>query len=382
MTNKKTTVMAVVAFVLLIFGILMQTMSDKLEKIEEEPVIDETISLVAVGDNLLHTKVIQSGKQEDGTYEFSHIFENLQPQIKKADLAAINQETIFGGDDLGFSGYPLFNSPTGMGRTLVKEGFDIVLHATNHTLDKGSKGVEHAIEFWKEFPKVSVIGINESQEAQDKVKIKKVKGAKIALLNYTYDTNGIPMPSGKEYLVNLIDEEKIEKDSLYAEEKADFTVCFMHWGEEYHLEASKEQTELAEKMCEWGVDLIIGTHPHVLQPVEWVMSENGNSALCYYSLGNFVSSQREAVNLLCGMADVKLHFDGEKVYISEHELVPLITHYDRGLNNFTVYRLKDYNDELAAKHGVSAFDGKVSVKRWQDMLDKILGTQDVTVAES
>ena len=380
MEDKKVSVLAALAVILLFFGILMQSMSKELEEVKE-PVIDETISLVAVGDNLLHIKVIKSGLQEDGTYEFSHIFENLQPQIKEADLAAINQETIFGGDDLGFTGYPLFNSPTGMGRTLVKEGFDVVLHATNHTLDKGVKGVEHAMEFWKEFPKVSVIGINESVEAQNKVKIKKVKGAKIALLNYTYDTNGIPMPEGKEYLVNLIDEEKIEKDALYAEEKADFTVCFMHWGEEYHVEASESQTELAKKMCEWGVDLIIGTHPHVLQPVEWITSEKGNTALCFYSLGNFVSSQRDAVNLLCGMADVKLHFDGKKVYISEHELVPLITHYDSGLNNFTVYRLADYTDELAGKHGVAAFDGKVSIKRWQDMFDEIVGKPDVIVAE-
>lgn len=348
--------------------------------ISEKTKINETISLIAAGDNLLHMNVVNSGKKEDGTYDFSHLFKDIQPMFSEADIAVINQETIFGGDDLGYSGYPAFNSPTDMGRTLAKEGFDVVLHATNHTLDKGANGVQNTIDFWKEYPEICVLGINESKEEQDKVKIINVKGANIALLNYTYGTNGINPPKGKEYIVNVIDEEKIEKDAAFAEENADFTIAFMHWGEEYSTTVGESQKRLAEKMCNWGVDLIIGAHPHVLQPVEWIYSDDDKSTLCYYSLGNFVSGQREAVNLLGGIADIKLVYDGEKVTVNDFDLIPTITHYDANLKNFSVYKFENYSDEMAKNHGVKAFDGKVSVERWNEILDKILGEYAVSVS--
>lgn len=348
--------------------------------ISEKTKINETISLIAAGDNLLHMNVVNSGKKEDGTYDFSHLFKDIQPMFSEADIAVINQETIFGGDDLGYSGYPAFNSPTDMGRTLAKEGFDVVLHATNHTLDKGANGVQNTIDFWKEYPEICVLGINESKEEQDKVKIINVKGANIALLNYTYGTNGINPPKGKEYIVNVIDEEKIEKDAAFAEENADFTIAFMHWGEEYSTTVGESQKRLAEKMCNWGVDLIIGAHPHVLQPVEWIYSDDDKSTLCYYSLGNFVSGQRDAVNLLGGIADIKLVYDGEKVTVNDFDLIPTITHYDANLKNFSVYKFENYSDEMAKNHGVKAFDGKVSVERWNEILDKILGEYAVSVS--
>lgn len=336
--------------------------------VKEEPVIDETISIYVLGDNLLHMPVIASGLQEDGSYDFSHIFVNLQPEIKNADMAVIGQETIYGGDELGYSGYPQFNSPTDMGRTLVKEGFDTILHASNHVLDKGGSGVENTLAFWEEYPEINVLGINRSEEEKQKVDIVEVKGAKLALLNYTYGTNGLSVPSGKEYLVNYIDEEKIEADAAYSEENADFTIAFMHWGTEYSSKPDEAQKTLALKMCEWGVDLIVGSHPHVIEPVEWVESENGNKMLVYYSLGNFVSRQVKANNLLGGIADVDLHYDGEAVKIDDFEFVPIVTHYDVTHTKFAVYQLSEYTNELAAGHGVAGYNGAVSVERWKEMI--------------
>lgn len=342
----------------------------------EKQVINETISIVTVGDNLLHMPVINSGKKADGTYEYSHLFEKLQPLFKEADVAVIGQETVFGGAHLGYSGYPLFNSPSDMGKTLVDEGFDIVLHASNHVLDKWASGIENTLAFWEDYPGITVLGINKSEEEKQEVDIIEVKGAKLAVLNYTYGTNGLVLPSDKTYLVNYIDEEKMQQDIKFAEENADFTIAFMHWGTEYSTSPDESQKELCEDMCNWGVDLVIGAHPHVIEPVEWYTSENGNEMLVYYSLGNYVSRQLEARNLLGGLADIELKFNGERVYIHDYSFMPIVTHYDTSFSSFAVYPLKEYTNSLAAKHGVASRDGAVSVERWKAMVDEVFEGYD------
>ncbi len=343
--------------------------------------VNETISILALGDNLLHMPVINSGKKADETYDYTHFFDKLQPEIRDADISVIGQETVFAGKEMGYSGYPLFNSPSDMGKTLVNEGFDVVLHASNHVMDKLTVGIENTLAFWTNYPDVTVLGINESEMDKYTIDIKEVKGAKIAMLNYTYGTNGIAIPADKEYLVNLIDEEKIHSDARYAEENADFTIAFMHWGTEYSISPDLVQKDLAEKMCQWGVDLIIGSHPHVIEPVEWITSENGNEMLVYYSLGNFVSRQLEARNLLGGVADVTLTYDGEDVVISDYSFMPIVTHYDTTYTIFDVYPLKEYSNDIAVGHGVATHDGAVSVERFRNMVDETFEGYDVSVLE-
>ena len=343
--------------------------------------IKETISILALGDNLLHMPVINSGKKADGTYDYTHFFDKLQPEIRDADISVIGQETVFAGKEMGYSGYPLFNSPSDMGKTLVNEGFDVVLHASNHVMDKLSVGVENTLAFWADYPDVTVLGINESEMDKYTIDIKEVKGAKIAMLNYTYGTNGIAIPADKEYLINLIDEEKIHSDARYAEENADFTIAFMHWGTEYSISPDQVQKDLAEKMCQWGVDLIIGSHPHVIEPVEWITSENGNQMLVYYSLGNFVSRQLEARNLLGGVADVTLTYDGVDVVISDYSFMPIVTHYDTTYTIFDVYPLKEYSNDIAVGHGVASHDGAVSVERFRNMVNETFEGYDVSILD-
>lgn len=351
--------------------------TEKTSITKEEPIIDETITLVALGDNLMHIPVINSGRQEDGSYDYAHLYENLQPMIRDADISVIGQETIFGGDDRGYSGYPLFNSPTDLGRSLVKEEFDVVLHASNHVLDKGESGIENTLEFWKEYPQVTVLGINDSPEDKETIDIMEVKGAKIALLNYTYGANGFMPSASKEYLVNFIDEEKIEKDVKYAEENADFTIAFMHWGIEYSTKADSSQRELAEDMCSWGTDLIIGSHPHVIEPAEWIETKNGNRMFVYYSLGNYVSRQLETLNLLGGVANVTLKYNGKAVSTEEAKFMPIITHYDVTHTRFSVYPLKDYSSELASAHGL----GTVTVPGYYEKVDAIFEDYDKSVLD-
>ena len=359
----------ILIFILIVSGCGRNNEATPVSK--EKQLVNETISIVAVGDNLLHMPVVNSGKQPDGSYDYLHIFSKLQPIFKEADLAVIGEESVFGGEHMGYSGYPLFNSPSDMGKTLVNEGFDIVLHASNHVADKWAEGIENTLAFWETFPQVTVLGINKSEEEKQEVDILEVKGAKLAVLNYTYGTNGISLPSDKSYLVNYIDEEKIQQDVAFAESNSDFTIAFMHWGTEYSFKPDDFQKALCTKMCDWGVDLIIGSHPHVIEPVEWYTSENGNQMLVYYSLGNYVSRQLEAKNLLGGLANIELKFNGERVYIHDYSFMPIVTHYNTQFSGFAVYPLKNYTDALAQGHGVAMKDGAVSVERFRKIVENV-----------
>lgn len=338
-------------------------------KVKETP---ETYSatMITLGDNLLHMPVVNDGKREDGTYDYGHIFKHLREDIVNADLAVIGQETVLGGEELGLSGYPLFNSPTDVGKTLVKEGFDVVLHASNHIMDRNVNGIEKTLEFWRSYPDVTVLGINESEEMKVSADIVEKDGIKFALFNYTYSTNGIPVPQDKEYLVNMLDEKKIEQDIKAVDNEVDFVVVFPHWGNEYQLSASEYQKELALKMCQWGADAIIGSHPHVIQPCEWIKSENGNECVVYYSLGNFVSRQKETKNLLGGMASLEFTKTGDKKSIKA-KFTPIVTQYDYNSRNFAVYKLRSYDDNLAKGHGINLYDGVLTKAKFEDIFKSV-----------
>ena len=355
-----------------LFLVDTSTSTEVVNKTEEIPLKPSEVSLVMVGDNLLHTPLIRNAETADGTHNFDSLYEEMKSYFKNADISVIVQETILGGSEFKYSGYPMFNSPQAVGDAIVNAGFDVVLHATNHTLDKGSKGVENTLKYWKNYPEVKILGINESFDKQNEVSIYEKNGIKFALLNYTDSTNGISLPNGKEYLVNKVNKEKIISDLNHAENNADFTIVFMHWGVEYHFEESKSQSDLATLMCENGADLIMGSHPHVIQPAEWIETENGNKALVFYSLGNYVSRQKEAANLLGIMANVKIYNKGDgTVFIKEASVMPTVTHYNVNSRGFKVYPLKDYTDELAATHGVSQYDGKVSVERFKNIFENV-----------
>ncbi len=199
--------------------------------------------LVMVGDILLHTPVEDAAYDEDtGTYDFHFIFQETEDLIAEADLALVNQEVIIGGEDLGVSGYPNFNAPDEIGDALVDAGFDVICHATNHALDKGSSGILNTISYWNmTYPEIAYVGINDSQEDQDQILYLEENGIRVAVLNYTYGTNGIALPSDMPYAVNLLEESKVVEDLQEAEENADFTIVCPHWGTEYSLEVSSEQ---------------------------------------------------------------------------------------------------------------------------------------------
>ncbi len=316
---------------------------------------DATVSLIAVGDNLIHNTLIDSGRQSDGSYNYDALYADFKQYIEPADIAVINQETILGGSAFDYSGYPLFNSPWEIGEAAINAGFDVFTCATNHSLDMGTEGIEQEIAFFDEHPEVVHVGTNASQQAYDTVTYYEKNGIVFALLNYTYGTNGIPLPDDKPWVVNMMDKDKIRKDVEAAKEKADVIIAFPHWGTENSMSVSDYQREYAQFFCSLGVDIVIGTHPHVLEPVEWVTDEeSGNRTLVYYSIGNFISHQTNRNQLLGGMAEITIARKNGEISITSAQLCPTVCHYYRenGAYHFAVYKLSEYTDELAGAHVV------------------------------
>ncbi len=329
----------------------------------------ETLSIIMVGDILLHTPVEEAAVQEDGSFCYDAIFANLKDDISAADLAIVNQEVILGGEELGVSGYPAFNAPFTVGDALADAGFDVICHGTNHALDKGRKGLLNCISFWEEnYPEMAVLGIHDSQESQDNIYIYEQGDFRIAVLNYTYGTNGIPLPEDMPYAVDLLQEDRVIEDIRKAEEIADFTVVCPHWGTEYQLVQSSAQEKWAKIFAENGVDLVLGTHPHVIQPIEWVVDEaTGHEMLVYYSLGNFVNWTSEsgagiANRMVGGMSQITLLREEDEVRISEYSVEPVVCHLEQGMNGVTVYKLEDYTEELAAKNQIVLQDALFSLE--------------------
>lgn len=340
-----------------------------------EPEQPKEVSLLMIGDDLLHEAVMDSGLQADGSYNYDHLFAHIQEDIDTADIAVINQETILGGAEFGYTGYPMFNSPQEVGDAIAKAGFDVVLHATNHTMDKKYKGVQNTLDFWKKYPDIEVLGIHESAADQAKIPVIEKNGIAIAMLNYTYGLNGLKLPEDKPWLVDLIDKNRMASDIERAKDIADLVVVFPHWGTEYTYEPDSNQQDLTRFFAEQGVDLVIGTHPHVVQPVERVTSSSGHEMLVYYSLGNYVSCQDKAPRMLGGMARVTIQKDPNgTITLPEAGITPLVTHFESKANwNYGVYKIGDYNQDLAAKHGILRSDSSFSLEKMQQLAQQVLG---------
>lgn len=333
-----------------------------------------TVELIAVGDNLIHTGIISAGKNSDGTYNYDFMYENILNEISDADVKIINQETMFVKDRSQYSGYPTFGSPYEIGDAIINAGFNVVTHATNHSYDKGETGILNTTSYWKEHPEVLMTGVYDSQEAYDTISIMEVNNIKIAFLNYTYGLNGLKVPADKKYYVNtLYDEDKIISDLQKANELADFVIVLPHWGSEYIYEPTEYQISWARVFVENGADLIIGAHPHVVEPLDYILKEDGTEVPCYYSLGNYISSQDEVPRMLGAMAKVTIEMtEGQEAKIVSSTMEPTVTHISSDRTIFTTYMLKDYTEELASEHYLNTKGKKLTIERLQDLYDSII----------
>ncbi len=260
-----------------------------------------SISLIMAGDNLINDKLYNAAKKDDGSYDFKSMYSYIKDIVKNYDLAYYNQETILGGSEIGVSSYPAFNSPYEVGDATIDTGFNLVSLATNHTLDRGEKAIINSLNYWNNKSNVLTSGSYLSNDDRNKVNIKEVNNITYTMLNYTYGTNGIKVPEGKEYLVNIWPctgnnpdndtkyqeyKEVVKEDILRVRDKVDLLIVAMHFGVEYTHVPTNYQIDMAEFLSSLGVDIIIGTHPHVIMPITYI-----NDTLVIYSLGNFLSAQ-------------------------------------------------------------------------------------------
>ena len=271
--------------------------NEKEEKVEEIIIPEDiTITLTAIGDIMCHNSNYNDAYDSAvGGYDFSYVFSDIKDYVQNADIAVGNLETTFAGAERGYSNYPTFNTPEALAGNLREMGIDLLSTANNHSLDKGYSGLESTLSFLEQ-EGIAHTGTYTSQESQGTPVIQNVNGINVAFLSFTYGTNGIPVPSGKEYCIDLINDEYIiNKLNLAKAQSPDVICVFMHWGVEYRLTPTEEQERLADLLFQNGVDIILGSHPHVLEKMEkrTVTLEDGTikDGFVIYSLGNFMSGQ-------------------------------------------------------------------------------------------
>ncbi|MBR4777580.1 MAG: CapA family protein [Lachnospiraceae bacterium] len=310
---------------------------------------EKTVTLAAVGDALIHENILNSGKQKDGSYNYDAIFEHMKEYLEKFDVKIINQETIFVYDSKKFGGYPSFGTPVEVGDAMRAAGFNMITCATNHAYDRGAIGIQNTLDYWKKYKdSVLVTGIYGSQEDYDTLSIREYNGIKIAFLNYTTLLNS---GAKKEpYYIRMYKEAAALKEIKAAKTQADFVIVLPHWGVEYEHEPSESQEKMAKKMAEAGADVIIGCHPHVVQPMKVIKTSDGRRVPCYYSLGNFVSNMFWFKCQLEGMAELEIvKWNGETT-LKSAVYTPIVNHMNKDDSKFTVYLLSDYTGDLYKDH--------------------------------
>ena len=367
---------------------------------EEVPVVEETseeiytATMIMAGDNLIHSSIYKDAYDGNGGYDFRKMYEFIKPIVSEYDIAYYNQETILGGKELGVDDYPTFNSPQEVGDAMIDAGFNLVSLASNHTMDYGERAVLASRNYWNSKEGVLAVGSYASFEERNQVKIMNVNNISYTMLNYTYGTNGITVPSGKEYLVNVwptdlyindinIDtkyqkyKEQVKKDVEAVRGQVDVLIVAMHWGVEYTHEPTVYEKDMAEYLASLGVDIVIGAHPHVIQPITWI-----DDTLVIYSLGNLISAQYQDQNYnkmvgLMTSLEINKTVMGDNVSISidnvDNELI--YTYYKKYYKKWCNFKVVPFsNPEISNylpdyktvyeryKNIVLRYDSSISVK--------------------
>jgi len=357
---KITIIVIILVIIGLVGGLTFYKLSDfsnkkELKNSSKEKVKEEVktpkeykASLFMVGDALIHYGVYHDAKQADGSYDFRPMFEYIKPISSKYDLVYYNQETVLGGESLGYSSYPRFNSPQQVGDAFIDAGFNMVSLATNHTMDKGEQGVINSVNYWKS-KKDNVVysgqWLSQVERETETAQIYEKNGISYAFLSYTIWTNGLETPKDKEYLNNVYSPEKAAADIAKVKGKADVIMVAMHWGTEYSLGVDAKQDEIANYLSSLGVNIIIGAHPHVVEPVEYL---NDGKTFVIYSLGNFISDQgvtERLIGLMMELTIKKVVDVDDSVTISiESPKAQLI--YTKDKKDFKVIPFSKLNDSI------------------------------------
>lgn len=344
---------------------------------DEKEETDITFTMTAIGDVMCHnTQYWDAYIKETDEYDFSYVFDDINRYIKTADIAVGSLETSFAGKERGYSNYPTFNTPDALAYNLKKLGLDVLSTAGNHCLDMGFSGLSRTIDVLDDAD-ISHLGTYKTQEDRDKILFKYVKGIKIAFVNYTYGTNGIPIPDGKEFCVNLIDKDLMKKDIESAKvQNADIIVACMHWGTEYRTTANSEQEKLADFLFQNGVDIILGNHPHVLEQMEkrTITLEDGTTkdGFVIYALGNFICDQNAENTRNSIILNLKItkHTEG-KISIDKADYVPIYM-YKGASSQLRRMKLLDIEETITNyESGIDTSIGQTTYQNLKVQLEKI-----------
>lgn len=338
---------------------------------EEEKPKESSLDIVMVGDVLIHGNVYNDAKTGN-VYDFSPMFDDVRDFVGNHDLAFFNQETVFGGKELGYSGYPAFNTPSEVGDAMLDMGFNLVSLATNHTMDRGEKAVINSLKYWDAKEDVLAVGSYASLDDRNEVIIKEKNGITYAMLAYTTLTN-YAIPAGKSYLLNMYDKEKVEADINRLRDKVDLLLVSMHWGTEYALQPNDKQKEIAAHLASLGVDIVIGHHTHSVQPIEYI-----DGTLVIYSLGNFISSQLYDDNLVGLMTSLKItkkeENDKVSINLSDLEAKLIYTYYKGGRTMNSVH-----TDHKVIPFDMLTTDDFPQYKTYYDKYKEVLTSMDETI---
>lgn len=353
----------------------------KTKQYTPEPI---TFTLTSLGDSLCHnTQYWDAYNSKTDEYNFSYVYEDIKNYTLSSDITIGSLETTFAGKEKGYSNYPTFNTPDSLATALKDIGVDVVSLAGNHALDYGYTGLCRTIDVFNNIG-LSHLGTYKTAEDQEKILIKDVKGVKIAFINYTYGTNGIPLPSGKDFCVNLIDKDFIKKQINQAKEQnVDMIVACMHWGTEYRTTANSQQKDLANFLFENGVDVILGNHPHVLEPMEkkTITLQDGTTkdVFVVYALGNFTADQRDEITRDSAILNLTItkNSDG-KISIDKVNYVPIYMYKNTNVSThkFKILdiekTIKDYEEGKNTSINYTVYN---NLKKQLEKIKSILGDE-------
>ena len=316
------------------------------ETVEEEPEV-YTAEMFLTGDGLIHGAIYKDAYRiGNGTYDFTGMVEPLRKYVEKYDLRYYNQESMLGGTELGLYCYPLFNSPQEFGDAMVGLGFNMVSTANNHSLDMGETGIQKSLEYWNAQEGVINAGTYTSWEDQQVLPVYEINGITYTFLSWTFSCNGFIQPAGKEYLVNLYPgrEEEMLEQVRRADQISDVVIVAIHWGTEYVHEPNQEQREMAQRLADAGADIIVGNHPHVIQPVEWI-----GDTIVFYAMGNMIAAQEtpaKQTGMIAGLTITKTVDHGEtKVTVSNVRTELIYTYFANHIN-FRIYPYEELTDDI------------------------------------
>lgn len=396
--KKITKILTALLCIVLVVG-CVNAAKNKLSKKDAEPadasVLTEqtqptkqgstTATLMCAGDNLIHKAIFTQAKSRGGsTYDFSYAYEGVADIIKKADIAFLNQETVIVPSKEA-SSYPLFNSPPELLDEMIEIGFDVFNQSTNHVMDKGLSGALEDYELFHSKDGILLTGLYKTWDEMFIPQTMTKNDITFSFVGFTEYLNGLVVPSDSDLGLIYLTDTRHTQEELYdamqkmidvAKQASDIVCVSMHWQNEDITVPDESQKEIAQKLVDMGADIIIGTGPHVLQPIEFIEREDGSKTLVIWSLGNFISTQANKPNLLSGIADitVKKDYATDNTYVDSVSFIPTVTHYGASRSNVRIIPFSDYNEQLAASHGAGITYSYID-KFYKDMFGDLLEIQ-------